>query len=331
MLKLKMYPAKNGDAFLVHASCCHILIDAGYASTFNQHILDDLKLLASAGGALDLVICTHIDKDHIGGLLEFISSNGPKGARSIVEVNEVWHNSIRSLPAVPGAPNSSSDRQVLEAIQRRGFLLPPAPGPAANPISAKQGSSLAKLLQQQGYLWNSSDGTMCMTSGRPAHVFPNGVQVQLIGPPLARLQELRTWWLAQMRKVSYRGGTAVEALVEDAYEMLCASTREPMPATVKTISAGASKRLVDLYVPDVSPTNGSSIVTTIDAGGRRLLFLGDAWAQDVAAELKRMHGSDAPQMFDAIKVSHHGSVHNTSVDLLSLIDAPVFLERVIDL
>jgi hypothetical protein len=30
-------------------------------------------------------------------------------------------------------------------------------------------------------------------------------------------------------------------------------------------------------------------------------------------------------VFDVIKVSHHGSIHNTSVNLLSLIDAPVFL------
>lgn len=325
MLKLKMYSAKNGDAFLVQASGSNVLIDAGYASTFNDHILDDLRQISSAGQAVDLLICTHIDNDHIGGLLEFLSSNGPQGARNIVEVKDVWHNSLRSLPAAPGAPDSASDRQLLEAIQIRGFLLPPAPGPAANPISAKQGSSLARLLHQLGYMWNSGDGTTCITSGRAPHALSNDVQVQLVGPPLARLQELRSWWLAQMRRVSYRGGAAVDALVEDAYEMLCASTREPKPATVKTISAGGSKRLVDLYVPDTSPTNGSSIATIIDASGKRLLFLGDAWAEDVATELKQIAGGDAPQMFDAIKVSHHGSVYNTSVDLLSLIDAPVFL------
>jgi len=325
MLKLKMYPAKNGDSFLVYASGAHILIDAGYASTFNDYVRDDLQQLASAGDALDLLICTHIDKDHIGGLLTFLSSNGPRGARSIVEVKEVWHNSLRSLPSSPGAPDNSSDRQLLEAIQRRGFLLPPAPGPAVNPISAKQGSSLARLLKEQGYLWNSSDGTTCITSERPTHTLPNGVQVQLIGPPVARLEELRSWWLAQMRKLSYRGGAAVDALVEDAYEMLCASAREPMPATVKTISAGGSKRLAELYVPDVSPTNGSSIAAVVVAGEKRLLLLGDAWAQDIVAELKRIHRGNALHMFGAIKVSHHGSLHNTSVDLLSFIDAPIFL------
>lgn len=326
MLKLKMYPAKNGDAFLVQASGSNVLIDAGYASTFKDHILDDLRKISSFGQAVDLLICTHIDNDHIGGLLEFLSSNGPQGARNIVEVKDVWHNSLRSLPAAPGAPDSAADRQLLEAVQRRGFLLPPAAlGPAANPISAKQGSSLAKLLHQLGYIWNSGDGTTSITSCCAPYALSNDVQVQLVGPTMARLQELRSWWLAQMRRLSYRGGAAVDALVEDAYEMLCASIREPKPATIKTISFGGTKRLVDMYVPDTSPTNGSSIATIISAGGKRLLFLGDAWAEDIVTGLKRIAECDGPQKFDAIKVSHHGSIFNTSVDLLALIDAPVFL------
>ncbi|MDF3885519.1 AVAST type 1 anti-phage system MBL fold metallo-hydrolase Avs1a [Cupriavidus basilensis] len=325
MLRLKMYPARNGDAFLVDASGSHILIDAGFASTFNDHIAPDLRQLAHAGGQLDLLVCTHIDGDHIGGLLEFISSNGAPGARSIVEVKEVWHNSLRSLPSPPGPPDSASDRQVLEAIRRRGFLLPPASGPTANPISAKQGSSLAKRLKQHDYLWNASDGTTSMTSGRPPHTLPNGVQVRLIGPTVARLEELRTWWILEMRRLSYKGGAAVDPVVEDAYEMVCAYTRQPAPAMVKTISAASTKRLNEVYVPDISPTNGSSIATLIESEGKRLLFLGDAWAEDIVVELKRLHGDGGPHLFDAIKVSHHGSIHNTSVDLLSLIDAPIFL------
>ncbi|AAP85917.1 conserved hypothetical protein (plasmid) [Cupriavidus necator H16] len=107
--------------------------------------------------------------------------------------------------------------------------------------------------------------------------------------------------------------------------MVCAYTRQPAPAMVKTISAGSTKRLNEVYVPDISPTNGSSIATLIESEGKRLLFLGDAWAEDVVVELKRLHGDGRPQLFDAIKVSHHGSIHNTSVDLLSLIDAPIFL------
>lgn len=109
MLRLKMYPGKNGDAFLVDASGSNILIDAGYASTFKEFIAPDLVQLCKAGGRLDLLICTHIDADHIGGVIEFISSNGVSGARRIIEIDEVWHNSLRSLP-------TPLDRQILYLI-----------------------------------------------------------------------------------------------------------------------------------------------------------------------------------------------------------------------
>lgn len=47
MPRLKMYPARNGDAFLVDISGSHVLIDAGFASTFNDHIAPDLRQLGT--------------------------------------------------------------------------------------------------------------------------------------------------------------------------------------------------------------------------------------------------------------------------------------------
>lgn len=56
-----------------------------------------------------------------------------------------------------------------------------------------------------------------------------------------------------------------------------------------------------------------------------MLFLGDAWAEDVVSKLKPLQTAFAPIIFDAIKVSHHGSSRNTSVELLSIADSPCFL------
>jgi beta-lactamase superfamily II metal-dependent hydrolase len=56
-----------------------------------------------------------------------------------------------------------------------------------------------------------------------------------------------------------------------------------------------------------------------------MLFLGDAWAEDAVSKLKPLRTTSAPVIFDAIKVSHHGSLRNTSVELLSIADSPCFL------
>lgn len=317
-----MYPAKNGDAFLVDAGGTYILIDAGFASTYQDFIAADLAQLAKDGSRLDLVVCTHIDADHIRGLLEFFSLNGTPAKRGI-EVDAVWHNSLRSLPASTAVPDGLHDRMVLEAIRRRGFQGGATSSP--NPISARQGSSLAKLLRQFGYTWNVGDGSSCISEGSATVSLPHNVDVQVIGPKAARLEELRDLWLREVRKLGYKGSSQPSDLIDDAYEMWCATLPLPSVPQATPIAANSSRRLADVYTPDASIPNGSSIALLILTGNTRLLFLGDAWAEDVVDRLKALQLTAAPLIFDAIKVSHHGSLHNTSEELLSIADSPCFL------
>jgi beta-lactamase superfamily II metal-dependent hydrolase len=78
-----------------------------------------------------------------------------------------------------------------------------------------------------------------------------------------------------------------------------------------------------VYVPDTSLTNASSITVILRGEGTSMLFLGDAWAEDVVSQLKAA-GLSTP-LFDVIKIAHHGSRSNSSVDLLEQVDAPCFL------
>lgn len=321
MFRLKMYPAKNGDAFLADAGGTYILIDAGFASTYQDHIAAELAQIAHEGGRLDLVVCTHIDADHIGGLLEFFSRNGAPAKRGI-EVDAVWHNSLRSLPAPTAEPDGFHDRMVLEAIRRRGFQRDLTS--SLNRISARQGSSLAKLLRQHGYNWNSGNGSTCISEGG-ALSLPHDVSVHVIGPTTARLQELRNLWLREVGKLGYKGSSQPNDLTDDAYEMWCANLSDRSIPQAKPIAVNGSQRLAEVYAPDTSIANGSSITFIISTGNKRVLFLGDAWAEDVVAKLRSLHSPTTPIIFDAIKVSHHGSFHNTSVDLLLVADSPCFL------
>jgi Metallo-beta-lactamase superfamily len=320
MLRIKMYPARNGDSFLIDAAGEFILIDAGFASTFQDFVKADLMALASAGGRLALAVCTHIDADHIGGILEFFSSNDPS-PRRIIEVDRVWHNSLRSMPLPPSGEEGVEGKLVLEAFRRRGFGGPAAPGP----ISARQGSSLAKMLRQDGYFWNEGDGTTCISQDQQPLALSEAVSVEVVGPTRARLEALCKVWLKELTKLGYKGGAALTDLLDDAYEMWCATAPEAPPPQIRMISANGNMRLADIYTPDQSPANGSSIAVIITSAGFRALFLGDAWAEDTVARLRAGKPATAPILFDAVKVSHHGSFHNTSPELLATIDAPCFL------
>lgn len=323
MLKLKMYPAKNGDAFLINANGQHVLVDAGYASTYTTHLAGELAELAERGEPLSLVVCTHIDADHIGGLLALFNDNGPPGRRRI-EIDAVWHNSLRSLPYTAEGPCLGDHAGVLEAIKRRGFPVPPAL--AVNPIGAGQGSSLAKLLRSQGYHWNDGDGSRSIDNSSAPYTLLNQVHLEVLGPRLERLEALRRLWLREIRRLGHRGKLLNSDLVDDAYEMWCSCAAQQTSApSVRPIAAHRDPTLAETYTPDTSDANGSSIALVLTAGQDRVLLLGDAWAEDVLDELTRRHPGTQQLMFSAVKIAHHGSHYNTSPELLALVDAPCYL------
>src|SRR5689334_8825928 len=128
MVEIKSYPAKNGDAFLLKAtdSSFAMLVDGGYADTFQQYIKADLETLAANGQELSVVVATHVDADHISGLLAFFRLNGRAEGPAIIPVREVLHNSLRSLmsPAASQILTPPEDVPLLQEIRRRGYPSP---------------------------------------------------------------------------------------------------------------------------------------------------------------------------------------------------------------
>ncbi|MGX9732496.1 MBL fold metallo-hydrolase [Janthinobacterium aestuarii] len=326
-----MYQAGNGDAFLLvknDPDPYAILIDGGYPVTFKNFIRSDLEILAAKGFKLDVVLATHLDADHISGLLEFFKQNGKADAPNIISVGQVWHNSLRSVsslaPAILSALNTG-DRQILQAICQRGM---PAPSGAKIPseISARHASSLGALLLGGGYDWNMSEGKGRIVEG-VFQRFGDQLSIEVIGPPPERLDKLKACWLAAMRKLGFTGAVVGGPEFDDAYEFL--STYDDLRAAVhlapKQIRGSTSDELSKRHEPDPSLANGSSIAVILHVMGAKLLFLGDAWASDIHSYLSRTYVGEHPVQFDVIKISHHGSALNTSVELLKLADAPVYL------
>jgi hypothetical protein len=330
MLWVKFYPAGNGDAFLLKAEGTDtraVLVDGGYAATYRNAILPDLRTLAANGFALDLVVATHVDADHVSGLLPFFRENGDASNPKIIPVRRVFHNSLRSIaPTVSKpVPESSDDDALLQEIERRGFPLAAGEGETDHEISARQGSSLAKLLRAAGYLWNQQDGKQSINGdGLSSFELGPNTKVTVIGPSLARLERLRKWWISEIRRLGYTGALDANDRLDDAFEYLCADAAAESVAASGEISLSVSDELKDCYLPDDSVTNGSSISLIVESDSTRALLLGDSWAEDTEIALRYLKPNDGRIIFDAIKVSHHGSVRNTSPSLLDLIDAPVF-------
>jgi ribonuclease BN (tRNA processing enzyme) len=318
-----MYPAGNGDAFLLSAAGTNVLIDGGYAITFDTHIKCDLQELNAKGECLDLVITTHIDSDHISGIIRFLSLNDSSDSPKIIPVRNIWHNSLRSLTSPHESKIQTEDLQLLNSINRRGHPVPATEiGSGPKEVSAKQGSTLASLIHSGEYLWNGGDGTKRISIENTQSFSLPHCNITVLTPSVQRLNELLDSWKKYLQKHGYKGPIGTGEVIDDAFELSLEHMRKASPKNPKLISAGHSKKLEDIYKADDSPTNGSSIATILEFNGIRLLMLADAWAEDVIDALLKLQASGCSMIFDAIKISHHGSFHNTSPELLKIIDAP---------
>jgi len=93
-IQLAMLPAHNGDTLLLgfedaEGKVRQIWIDGGLVKSYRGHHKEYLQRIQAAGGKLDLVVVTHVDQDHIGGVLALCQDEGlPIGQL----VDRFWFN-----------------------------------------------------------------------------------------------------------------------------------------------------------------------------------------------------------------------------------------------
>lgn len=82
----------------------------------------------------------------------------------------------------------------------------------------------------------------------------------------------------------------------------------------------------DSFVKDTSVHNGSSIAFILTFNDRNLLFLADAHPEKIIAGLNHFGFTEENKLeCEYVKMAHHGSKFNTKVELLRLIESPIYV------
>ena len=306
-MRMNILPALNGDCILVEFQPSHyILIDGGYVDTYENYLLPTLKEIELQGGKLDVVVVTHIDSDHISGIIRLLEEM-PIG------IGEIWYNGYRHIQSVAVTTEEKETfvhRNICKECQSE----------KPKPISAKQGCTLSALIAKNGIPWNTlAKGNTIIT---PSSFSLGDAIIHVLSPNNEDIEALESFWKKRLIKDGLLKKAHSEEYWDDAYEFSLSKDMPGFHFHEKKVSKSYDllKLCKEAYEPDGSASNGSSISFVLETKGKRLLFLGDSHAETVAASLRALYGEEkAPYLFDAVKLSHHGSYNNNSPELFKLI------------
>jgi beta-lactamase superfamily II metal-dependent hydrolase len=297
MLKLHVMQAKHGDSLILEYGTAsdprHTLIDGGPKTIYEDHLRHKLVEIRDGGGKLELVILSHVDEDHVYGLLELMSDLRHQrvgGDAETIAVDTLWHNTFsqtigrdvqsgfRGLVAdVP----SAGERMVISARAER---------------SINQGDQLQGMARGLGIKVNPqfSAHEVISVDKSPMPIQLGQLTLRIVGPTDKNLNRLRKEWLKWLKDQKKR-------------------VLDPDPAV-----AEKAIREADGSVP-----NRSSIMVLAAADDKTILLTGDGRGDHLLKGLQEagLLDSDGSLHVDVLKVPHHGSINNVSHKFFSKVTA----------
>lgn len=323
-MKIEIFPAKIGDCFLISYGNNyekHILIDGGYKETYTKFLKKRLKEINKLNQKLELIIVTHIDQDHIGGILSLVEENGTKLENNIIKIEEIWHNSYKHLQddIRKKVIITPKELKVLEEIISEGISLEAESGD----ISSYQGSMLASYIYENNYKWNTQfEGKAISVDFSKKITIDDELKIILLSPSNKELEELKREWEKELKKRILNFQLGEGKIFNDAFEFFLIRRDEEEEEGYTCSNNNGKWSELDFPKEDKSKTNGSSIAVILETKNKKVLFLGDSKPSIIIENLKKLvEENNYSLKFDAVKISHHGSLKNTNKELLELIES----------
>lgn len=229
MLQLFNYNAGTGDCIRLRFENHNVIIDSGVIR-FGQKFRAICNEIRLAGEEIDALILTHVDVDHIGGLLHNLRLSKE------LPIREVWMNHGKIVKGNVDLSVRQNDEVYSRLVKNQIPVFPVIAG-----MERKVGEAVFRIL--------APDNRILSEFHQNSHT------------TLLRAQSDYGYSIDELKDKPIRGN-------------------------------------------DSSWNNRASVVFEFIYEGMKMLFTGDAWAEDI---WKR-----ADSAYDLIKLPHHGSVRNIS-------------------
>jgi len=289
---LEAVAAKHGDCLLLHYGTDDdphlVLIDGGPSGVYTRFLKKRLGELQQSRGTplpIDLVMVSHVDDDHIRGILDLTSSIEDlenEGRATPYELTDIWFNSFDDVLGKPATASLGGIR-----IRTTGSRVASANRDAGAVIaSVGQGRTLRDRANRLALTVNGGDA---LIEGGWDWDWGDGLTFQVIGPRRQRIDEFQVAWDKEVKKNGW-----------------------DVSADIASVAA---------YL-DKSPYNLASTIVIAKFGSKTMLLTGDARGDDIVEGLtERGLLNGASCKFDVLKLPHHGSDRNVRLDFFQRVKA----------
>lgn len=296
-----MNQAGNGDCILIESEGSKILVDGGTAASFN-----DWKSVVSKITNLDCLFITHIDNDHVNGVLKLIESEDRIG------IDNVIFNGAKQILELD-YDNRSDDDYVYEAL---AIDFSPDSDEEVE-IGYSEATSLSYLLEEKNYQINEiNKGKAIHTDSYSGSIKMGVFEIEFVGPTRKALAKLRRAWfdILSERGLKRKVVTKIHSKAFEQYVNGLALEHEN-DVNISNDQSSSIKKLSEIkYQADKSLANETSLSFIVRSNGKSILMLGDAHMETVIEWLDK---HEIPILnVDAVKVAHHGSNRNISKELI---------------
>jgi hypothetical protein len=232
MLRLEMLPARHGDALWIeYGDPGHphrLLIDGGPRSRTLRE-----QLAERVGAGLELLVVTHIDADHISGVLAILADPEVR-----VSARDVWFNGWEHLPT--------------------------------DVLGAKQGEALGAAIRRRRLPWNTDFGGRAVAvpdeGALPAVHLPGGMRLTVISPTGRELAALRPVWKEEVEKAGLVPGVAAQEAAAAPPDLLGAHPIEPEELAAEPFEEDPSAAN-GASIAMLAEVEGKTLLLTGDAHG----------------------------------------------------------------
>jgi len=192
--------AKHGDSLLIHAGDPNepklIVIDGGPPGVWTDALKERLAQLHDERNLpdnkplpIELMMVSHIDEDHIAGLLELMMEQKQRDENKdplLFNIKRFWHNSFDDVigDADGATAGSASLAASLAAV-----------------ASVAQGRDLRKLIERFKLDKNKPFGGLVQLGGAVKDADVAGVKFTVIGPSTENIDALRKKWDTEIKPI----------------------------------------------------------------------------------------------------------------------------------